>query len=126
VNVKGIEGTLVTRAKVDAIQRGQTLTQWVTEAMEGRLQNGNGQIAGLVGASNLPRVRSGVHDEKGDGRTRDTRARAVQRPPNNPPIDLGPVGRGAPQDSGVESASEKRWLGPPHMKGCGCKQCKEK
>jgi hypothetical protein len=37
VNVKGIEVTLVARARADALLRGQTLTEWVREAMEGRL-----------------------------------------------------------------------------------------
>jgi hypothetical protein len=46
VNVKGIQGELVRRAKADAIIRGQSLWEWVEEAMKDRLENGRGKTDG--------------------------------------------------------------------------------
>jgi hypothetical protein len=41
MNIKGIQGGLLSRAKADAILRGQTLTEWVMTAMEAQLEKAN-------------------------------------------------------------------------------------
>lgn len=66
MNVKGIEVTLVTRCKADAMLRGQTLTQWVMSAMEARLEGGRSEapLGRTVQSRPLPEKVQDQHDRK--------------------------------------------------------------
>jgi len=125
MNVKGIEVTLVTLAKANAIMRGQTLTEWIREAMEERLKDGLGKVERVESPSEVPGVRGGVRNDTGkQGRARGSGAATVQRPSHKPPSNADAVGRSVQQDSGGPGVCERPFVGPAHAKMCGCDGCK--
>src|SRR5271157_1936253 len=100
-----------------------SLNSWIIRELEG--SDGLGKVERPSASSDMSRVRSGVRDDSGNkGPRRGSGAATVQRPSNKPSSDAGAVGGGARQDTGVKGVCERPYLGPAHMKGCGCASCR--
>lgn len=98
MNVKGVDEKLVWRAKAEALRLGQTLKDWVVEAITVKLGGSDGD--GVDGVHLRTDADVGKSREGGAERFGKTVSGSLDAPGS--PKQSRAVGRGAPKNSGGE------------------------